>query len=202
MNKQKQVVFVDVDDTISDTQRHFLAQINNGRKNPYIYEELTLAYREGADKEYDDLVRAVLKEPEIMAQTIPYPDALAAIEHLHANGYEIHIVSSRQHPLHEVTAQWLKRHGFADFVEHIHPRPRLVEGKKFKRNAAERVRPVAAFDDTLDVSLEMAKAGVDIYLIDKPWNRIEAPLPTNVHRVDDFAAGVNLFLQREKGAPR
>lgn len=190
------VVFVDVDDTISDTGRHMLKQINKSRDKPLAFEELTRDFREGnhEGKEYNDAVRKLL-EPEIITDTLPYPDALGALERLHDAGYEIHIVSARQENLHEVTDDWLEKHGFADFVEHVHPRFSTVKGNRFKRELAEQLKPVALFDDTLDIVLELATAVDRIFLIDKPWNKdASSNLPDNVTRADTFADAVDRFL--------
>jgi len=194
----KPIVFVDVDDTIADTQRHVLRHINAGREQPYIYDKLDRSFREGnnAGKEYDDAVQELLR-PEIMTETAPLAGALAAMERLHDAGYEVHIVSARREPLHDTTEEWLAKHGFADFVERIHRRSANLKGKAFKRQLAEQVKPAALFDDTLDVALELADTIDAIYLIDKPWNNDAGlTLPHNVVRTDDFAAAVDAFLMK------
>lgn len=192
----KPVVFVDVDDTIADTQNHVLRHINEGRKKPYEYDKLDRSFREGnnAGKEYDDAVKQLLR-PEIMTETAPLAGALAAMERLHDAGYEAHIVSARRELLHDTTEEWLVKHGFADFVEHTHRRPTSLKGKAFKSQLAQLVKPVALFDDTLDVALELAGTVETVYLIDKPWNNdTDLKLPPNIVRVDDFAAAVDAFL--------
>lgn len=194
----KPVVFVDVDDTIADTQNHVLRHINEGREQPYVYDKLTQDFRMGNNegKEYDAAVKHLLR-PEIMTETAPLAGALAAMERLHDAGYEVHIVSARRELLHNTTEEWLAKHGFADFVEHIHRRPASLKGKAFKGQLAQLVKPVALFDDTLDVALELVDVVDTIYLIDKPWNNEkDLKLPTNVERADDFAAAVDAFLMK------
>jgi phosphoglycolate phosphatase-like HAD superfamily hydrolase len=192
----KPVVFIDVDDTIADTVRHVLGRINEGRPQPYQFHELTLNFREGRHegKEYNQAVKALL-QPKLVSAIAPYPDALEALRRLHRAGYEIHIVSARQELLHEVTARWLERHGFADFIERIHPRPNSLKGKLFKQQLTQRIKPVALFDDTLDVALELAGSVDSVFLIDKPWNNgSDLSLPANVIRSADFARAVDSFL--------
>ena len=188
-------VFVDVDDTISDTQTAMLAYVNERASRRYSYEEMTEAYREGDHPEYEGFVRQFLNSPQLVLQNKPYADALAAMQRLHQAGYVIHIVSSRREPLHQVTLQWLERHGFADFIEEIHPRRASQKSNEFKRTTAERLRPLAAFDDTLSVVRELAAVCPVVYLIDKPWNAAD-DLPRNVVRADGFGQAVGLFLQR------
>jgi len=194
----KPIVFVDVDDTIADTQNHVLRHINEGREQPYEYDKLDRRFREGSGdgKVYDKAVKELLR-PEIMTETAPLAGALAAMERLHDAGYEVHIVSSRREQLHDTTEKWLAKHSFADFVEHIHRRPDSLKGKAFKQQLAQLVKPVALFDDTLDVALELAETVDTIYLIDKPWNNdSDLKLPPNIVRVDDFAAAVDAFLMK------
>ena len=192
------IVFVDVDDTIADTGRHVLQHINQGSGPSYVYDKLTLDFREGnrEGKAYNDAVLQLLR-PEIMIETAPLAGALAAMERLHNAGYAVHIVSARQEPLHQTTEQWLQKHGFADFVDEIHPRPSRLKGKAFKRELAEQLKPVALFDDTLDVTLELAAAVATVFLIHKPWNKdTDLVLPANVVRSADFAAAVDTFLAK------
>lgn len=199
-------VLVDVDDTISDTQRHILEWMAEQGAH-YEFEQITRDFRErgrDTDPEYERLIRHALDEnPELLAATKPYDDALLAFRELRDYDFTIHIVSSRQTPLHDVTAQWIRDHGFLPHVEQIHPRPPGVKGNAFKRSIADEQLFVAAFDDTFEVCTELAAAdpGCQVYLIDKPWNRgYDSELPRNVKRVDSFSAGVDDLLKwpREK----
>ncbi len=107
---------------------------------------------------------------------------------LHRAGFAIHVASARHEPLHEITVEWLKEHGFIDYVTEIHPRFASQKGHEFKVAAAKKGGAVAAFDDTHDVSYALAGNGIIVYLIDKPWNKDEK-LPPNIIRVGSLSEG-------------
>jgi uncharacterized HAD superfamily protein len=198
MQSNKSAIMVDVDDTISDTQRLFLREIERQFKTRYNYDDLTPDFRTGGALEYEAYIQRLLKQPSTMAATEPYKGARQALESLHQAGFQVHIVSSRKEVLHGITADWLKRYGFNQYVTKIHPRPGDVNGSRFKLMVAKSIKAKVAFDDTLDVVVELAQAGVEGYLIDKPWNRVEQPLPAKVIRANSFVAAVELFLLNQK----
>lgn len=190
------VVLVDIDDTISQTQRVLLEHVNKVSSQKYLFDELTRKFREDKRSEYDQLVQPILEQADIILQTAPYIDALEGMKKLKHAGYDIHIASSRKENLHETTKDWLKLHGFIDFVSRIHPRSSEQKGNMFKISAAKTVGARAAFDDTLEVVNALADVVPVVYLIDQPWNRDSGELPPNVTRVKSFSNGVDIFLQR------
>ncbi len=193
---KKPTVIIDVDDTIADTQVHILEWINQRSQRQYVWDEMDRSYRDGLQPEYQTHVVNYLTEPELTQHIIPYRDALEGIKQLHSSGHELHIVSARDHSYTNVTNKWLKKNGFIDYIDHIHLRPDHQPGHIFKREIADAIQPLAAFDDTLDVGLELANSGVYVYLIDKPWNAGEL-LPAAMERVPSFTAGVQRFLRRK-----
>ncbi len=189
----KLAVLVDIDDTIADAQTVLLEHVNRVSPVKYRLEDLTRASRERNDNDYNRLVAQLLRQPDIIGSYLPFADAAAAMKKLHQAGFEIHIASSRKEVLHEVTIQWLRRHGFADFVTRVHPRSSLSRGHEFKVEAATSVNAVAAFDDTFNVVEALSAAVPVVYLIERPWNHGETT-PVNVKRAGSFAAAVDDFL--------
>lgn len=196
----KKSVLVDIDDTLSDTQVKILEYVNKHSARQYAYEELNSDFREGTAEgyEYNLLAREFLKTNELVRTCPPYLDALTAIKSLHELGFIIHIASSRRENLHDITVDWLKTHGFIDFVTEIHPRQSTLRGVEFKIAAATKTQAVAAFDDTLDVVEALSAVVPIVYLIDKPWNQ-KPYLPPNVERMPNFADAVNTFIRGSNG---
>lgn len=186
-------ILVDIDDTLARTQKHNLEYIAREHGKEYKFSDMTKGFREGQDKEYDNLVGQFLRNEQLVSEIAPYSYALDSLKKLHKAGHIIHIASSRRENLHKTTEQWLEKHGFADYIHHIHPRSSLHKGKQFKVQVANKYNLTVAFDDTWDVSEALAEAGVMVYLIHKPWNKDEE-LPNNIIRVDNFAKGVENFL--------
>ncbi len=194
-----QNVLVDIDDTLADTQVAMLRYINQKSKRPYRFEELTREHRERSVPEYDKLAKEFMDRPDLIARCTPCADALDALKRLHGAGFAIHIVSSRREPIHDITLEWLREHGFADYVTEVHPRSSKQSGREFKRLISEKIRPAAAFDDTMEVAEALSQIGVTVYLIHKPWNASET-LPRNVSHAETFAAAVNAFLSRDRAS--
>jgi hypothetical protein len=189
----KLAVLVDIDDTIADAQTVLLEHVNLVSPTKYHHRGLTRAFRERDDNDYNRLVGQLLKQPDIVGSYQPFGDALDAMAELHQAGYAVHIASSRKEDLHAVTLQWLRRHGFADYVTQVHPRSSASRGHIFKVETATRLQAVAAFDDTFNVVEALSAAVPVVYLIERPWNQGEAT-PVNVKRASSFAAAVNDFL--------
>ena len=186
-------ILVDIDDTLAQTQKHNLEYINSTHGKDYKFAEMTRGFREGENKEYDHLVGKFLKDKQLVSEIEPYSFALEALKKLHETGHTIHIASSRKENLHKVTEDWLQVHGFADYIHHIHPRSSEDKGKEFKVKTVQANDITVAFDDTWDVSEALANTGATVYMIQKPWNKDEK-LPSNIIRVDNFAKGVEKFL--------
>jgi uncharacterized HAD superfamily protein len=200
-------VLIDVDDTISETQTVLLKHINEELGADFTYDEMTRAHRakefaHNADsktvqrvEKWGNAVRGLLKRPDVMATCEPCEGALDAMIDLYWSGYDLHIVSSRQDPLHRTTEEWLIKHGFRNFIEQIHPRPSDERGTDFKVRVAREQRFGLAFDDTFEVCAALAEVVPVVYLIDRPWNRgHDDELPDNVTRVDSFQDGVRHYL--------
>ncbi|MEX2209939.1 MAG: hypothetical protein WD603_03610 [Patescibacteria group bacterium] len=194
-----QNILVDIDDTLADTQTAMLRYINQKSNQTYRLEELTREHRENTKLEYDKLAKEFMARPDLIARCAPYADALDAFRKLHGSGFVIHIVSSRREPLHDITLDWLREHGFADYVTEVHPRSSKQSGREFKCLISEKIRPVAAFDDTMEIAEALADMNITVYLIHQPWNAGES-LPPNVHRSKTFAAAVNAFLSQDRAS--
>ena len=184
-------VIIDIDDTLADLCSVLLEWVNERLDAPLRYEQLTRDHRESGSGEYQQLVDQALNDPQQL-KVLPCRGALDAVRRLHRAGYRIHIVSARKEGWHQVTVDWLAEHGLTEFVEEIHPRRSTDKGIDFKREVARRVRPAAAFEDTLNVALTFGEMCPRTYLIDHPWNKAE--IPQNVFRVPDFASAVEHFL--------
>lgn len=186
-------LIIDLDDTLAETTRAILQNVNSGLPNPIKWHDLTRDHREANDGPYFDAVQAFLAEPERLLQYEPCEGAREALAHLAATGYDLHLVSARKEPLHEITIEWVGRHGLTEFFRAIHGRPAAERGFEFKLRVAGELQPVAAFDDTLEVAEALGGADISVYLIDKPWN-VASRLPRRVRRVESFAMAAEHLL--------
>ena len=191
------VALVDIDDTLTPTQKHMLEHVNSKSTRQFLFEEMTWEFRERTVPGYDEYVQEILKSPEIVSEYLPYAFALPALERLTGAGYEVHVASSRKENLHATTEEWLRQHGFIPHVHKIHKRfAKVEEGSDFKVVVAEECAATVAFDDTHSVVQALAAlGGIRVYLIDKPWNREPFEgAKGEIIRVPDFAAAVDDLL--------
>lgn len=142
------------------------------------------------------LVKEFLKNPELVSSSLPYEDALAAVEKLHLHGAEVHVASSRKENLHKSMLEWLETHGFMVFVTRVHFRNSSVAGVTFKQASAHAAGAIAAFDDTYDVCEGLAEIGLDVFMMEKPWNA-DQPVPENILVHTGISAAVDDFIERE-----
>ncbi len=193
-------ILIDIDDTLANTMADMLIHANQMFNTKHAYKDLDRSFREGNGlhgKQYQIAVGEFLKDIDRVASIKPFSNALEKLKLLHENGYRLHIASARKEQLHDITERWLKTHGFVDYIHQIHPRSSNERSFEFKVRVARDNNIQVAFDDTHDVAVALAGAGVKVYLIDKPWNT-DDNLPANIIRVPDFATGVDEFLQYQK----
>lgn len=203
-------ILCDVDDTILDTQLVLIERARDLTGEEWIYDDMTRDYRakefahnDSGEAErrvtlWGDTVREILKEPDTMMKCQPSDGALKALLDLHYRGRDVHIVSARQTPLHDVTERALFEHGFIEGVHSIHSRPTGERGTDFKVRVANEIGFEACFEDTFEVAVALAESehAPWVYLIDKPWNRgYDDELPYTVRRVSSFAHGVETYLR-------
>lgn len=193
-------VLIDVDDTVAETQVFLLEKINALTGGSFAFEGMTRAHRENAPehKTWNENVWALMKQPDEWEVIEPSPGAVDAFLDLVHEGVIPHIVTARKSPMFKVTDRWLKANGFWNYDLKVHRRRDTEKGWAFKCRVADEVGFDAAFEDTLDVALELAKHVKTVYLINKPWNVFDE-LPSNIVRVDSFAYGVEYYLDSRLG---
>jgi len=187
--KSMKTVLIDIDDTLANTNATLLKFVNESSGHNYKYEQITRAMREDPSSDYDSWAQKFLRRPELVARIEPFPDALNAVRALAEAGYELHTVSARREVLHQTTIDWLDANGFLSYITKVHGRRAGQRGFEFKMAIASETDPLAAFDDTYEVTAVLAELGVKTYLISRPWNAEERTTKSMV-RVSSFAEGV------------
>ncbi len=113
----------------------------------------------------------------------PIAEAVAAVQALHSL-FEIHVVTARPPETRRLTVAWLRKHNVAyeklDFSKDKHESP--VDFRAF-------------IDDKRETAYELAKAGVQSFLLDYPWNQPAPVDPPNVIRVKTWREARALIQQ-------
>jgi hypothetical protein len=170
-------LMVDMDDTLNAMQREVLRHIaRRTGENPGYWAMDADTIEQQRSRE-NALVQEFLGRPDLVMRGRPYRFALEGVRLLHQAGYRLHIVSSRQEPLHQATEDWLAQYGFRPYIHQIHRRYSMIRGRDFKTRVAAEIGAAVAFDDTPTVVEELVKHGTPVYLIRRPWNRHITPRP-------------------------
>src|SRR5262249_48423587 len=107
-------IYVDLDDVLCQTARHFLAVVERefGKRVPF--EQLTdfdVGIACGLQPAERDALYRIVHQPGELLQMAPVPEAIAALGRWQAAGREIAIVTGRPPDTREVSQSWLERHG-------------------------------------------------------------------------------------------
>jgi uncharacterized protein len=185
-------IYVDLDDVLCETARHFLVIVAREFKKRIAYEDLT-NFDIGSScglrpAETDELYRIVHRPDELM-QMAPIDGAIATLQQWANNGYEIAIVTGRPPESYEPSLAWLTRHRvpYASFC--------MVD--KYSRFATDNTIAIHldelaqqkycwAVEDSLPMAKFLAsRMELPVALIDCPWNRASAD-HANVGRYADW----------------
>jgi hypothetical protein len=164
-------LMIDLDDTLHAMQREVLRHIARRTGETLDYWAMDSDTIEHQRSRENLVVQEFLCRPDLVMRGQPYRRALEGVRLLSHTGYQLHIVSSRQEPLHQATEDWLERHGFREYIHHVHRRSSVVRGRDFKTRVAAEIGALAAFDDTPTVVEELVRHNTPVYLIRRPWNR-------------------------------
>lgn len=185
-------IYVDLDDVLCETARHFLVIVAREFNKRIAYEDLT-NFDIGSScglrpAETDELYRIVHRPDELM-QMAPIDGAIATLQQWANNGYEIAIVTGRPPESYEPSLAWLTRHRvpYASFC--------MVD--KYSRFATDNTIAIRldelaqqkycwAVEDSLPMAKFLAsRMELPVALIDCPWNRASAD-HANVGRYADW----------------
>ncbi len=183
-------IYVDLDDVLCQTARHFLVIVERDFGKRVRYEELT-DFDIGAScglnaDERQKLYRIVHEQDELM-KIAPIDEAISVLKQWTEAGFEIAIVTGRPPDSYEPSLAWLKRHGV--------PHQSVTMVDKYGRFATENTVAIGlnelaarkfcwAVEDSLPMAQYLGvRMGVPVALVDCPWNRDAIDYPS----VDRFA---------------
>jgi len=174
---------VDLDGVIVDTDpvfRKYIKKVTGlsftrDMITSYFYENCLPITKKDVDNAYE------LMRKDLVWKNIPLlKDAKRVLTAL-ANVFEIFIITARPEDSKEQTDEFLKEHGLPVkeiyFVDETQRKLEIIKELSFG---------VSAFiEDRLDFASEIARAGIDTYLLDYPWNRTDEKIP-NLYRVKNW----------------
>jgi len=192
MAANSKTIYVDFDDVLCQTARHFLAVVEREFDKRIDYEELTdfdIGASCGLGPEQADELYRIVHRPDELMQMAPIEGAIAALRQWADGGYEIAIVTGRPPASYEPSLAWLARHSVP------HQSFSIVD--KYSRfstadTVAIRLDELAqrqycwAVEDSLSMAHFLAtQMKLPVALIDCPWNRVTEDR-VNVGRYADW----------------
>lgn len=171
-------IYVDLDDVLCRTARHFLVVVEREFGKRVSYEQLTdfdIGASCGLRAEERQHLYRVVHDPDELMKIAPIEEALTALGQWVEAGFEIAIVTGRPPDSYEPSLAWLTRYGV--------PHQSLIMVDKYSRFATENTIAISldelavreygwAVEDSLPMATYLAgRMKIPVALVDCPWNR-------------------------------
>jgi len=172
------IIYVDLDDVLCQTARHFLVIVEREFGKVVSYDQLTnfdiSTACELSPKEGEQLYR-IVHEPDELMRMAPIDEAVAALREWASSGYEIAIVTGRPPPACDASLAWLAHHrvtyhSFTMVDKYSRFDPANTVAISLNQLAARQY--CWAVEDSLPMAEFLAaRMAVPVALVDCPWNR-------------------------------
>jgi len=185
-------IYVDLDDVLCQTARHFLVIVERGFGKRVSYEQLTnfdIGTSCGLHAGEREHLYRVVHEPDELMKMAPVEAAIATLRQWVEAGFEIAIVTGRPPESYEPSLAWLARYRV--------PYRSFTMVDKYSRFATENTVAIGldelaarqycwAVEDSLPMAQYLSdKMAIPVALIDCPWNRASTDQPS-VGRFTDW----------------
>ncbi len=176
---------IDFDDILFDFN-HKYCQFHNGRYGTNLcFDDIyTYDLRAVWNIDMDEAVRRVDEfiSSQMHDEVSPVSGSVETIKQL-SNNYELHLITSREEKFKDKTLNWLYKH-FPNIFNKIHFTNSFGNSKK------KRMKSEVCIENGIKLMIEdapvhakdLAEMGIEVLLLDKPWNRVEThPLVKRVY---------------------
>ena len=186
------IIYVDLDDVLCQTARHFLVIVEREFGKRVSYEQLTnfdIGTSCGLRMEEREHLYRVVHEPDELIKIAPIEAAIVALRQWVEAGFEIAIVTGRPPDSYEASLAWLSQNRV--------PHHSFSMVNKYGRFTTENTVAINlvelaarnycwAVEDSLPMAEYLAgQMNLRVALIDCPWNRSTQP-HANVSRYTDW----------------
>jgi uncharacterized HAD superfamily protein len=131
-----------------------------------------------------DRFRIRLYEGTFFSELEAHQDCPAVLERMVAAGHELYFITARAERRRFVTETWLREKGLLDYAKAVHlkptgefnpdhPRGRYdpTGSAEYKSRLASELALEAFCEDDVVIAKALAKARIQVFLFDQPWNR-------------------------------
>lgn len=188
ISTKKVKIGIDIDNVLTDSYRFVLERFNQNFATQVRYEEVfDFYYLEkyaGVDiSRAKFFIKEIIHSDEFHQKLSPFREAVETIKSWSKHGFLIYYITARHTTSRDLTAAWLKKHGFMvgqAFLEMM-DYEKYDDPSIFKRDVVER----ECIDIVVEDSREVARAlKIPVYMFDRPWNKGE--LPKNITRINSW----------------
>lgn len=169
---------IDFDDILFDFNVYFCKFCNENYGTNLCLEDVkTYNMSEVWGVDFDEILRRVNKFyfSPLHEEVLPVSGSQNALSKL-KDKYELHLITSRGDGIKERTLSWLNEH-FPSIFSKIH------FTNIFAGSGVKKLKSDICLENSIDIMIEdapiyateMVNKGVKVYLLDRPWNRVEFP---------------------------
>ena len=185
-------IYIDMDDVLCESNQTFLNILERDFGKKADYEEITAfdlkTSLDLSDDEYSRFFESI-HDPDEMIRHKPAAGAKHLLDLWHDKGYRINVLTGRPAVAQPVSLEWLKKH---DFKFHGFSIVDKYNRKSSRGDSSLTLEALSRqnFDLAVEDSGAMARflseeMGLQVALVDRPWNR-SFSFNANVHRCRDW----------------
>ena len=189
--------YVDFDDCLCETARHFSGLVKEMFCKDVPYEEIRYFDLQRSfsitGQQFEELM---LKghRPEVLLSYEETPGAIKTVNSWIDEGHDVSVITGRPYSAYEASREWLDRHGLGRvrlYCLNKYGRDSFIKSSDFSLEVEDYYKmhfDYAVEDSPSAFSFFEHLPGLTVLVYDRPWNR-ECELPGgNYHRCGDWAA--------------
>ena len=172
---------IDIDDVLLELTQAFIKYHNETYGTQLTFKEFTSYY---LPKVIGGTFNEAVAKLDNVNQTHysfnlkPVPEAREAITRLQEKA-RLSVITSRSTKLFSITRQQVQNHFPGSLADSIYfaRNPYLSSSGLTKKDLCLKLEISTLFEDSLEHARECAAAGIQVYLIDYPWNQLQEEIP-------------------------
>ncbi len=202
------LIYIDIDDVISDTTSTFPSLLEKHFDKAVSFEAITsfdLGISFGLDKEELARFMTIAHSPEVITAYKPRAGAVESLNWFIGMGYEIAIVTGRPPDSKRLTQEWLIKHNISfHHLLFVDKYSRVIPGLQFtfaiSLEALAQMNFCFAVEDSADMARFLShNMQIPVALLDRPWNRDEDIMPAGlINRCHNWDDVMEAFRLREQ----
>ena len=197
-------IYVDFDDCLTETAKHFCILVENmfGKKVPY--EDVTnFNLQKSFSLEEDEYDRMMIEghKPDVLLAYEETPGAIETINEWIDEGHDVSIITGRPSSAYDASREWLDRHGLQRaklYCLNKYGRDSFIKNSEFNLELEDYYKmhfDIAVEDSPVAFKFFEHLPDLKVMVIDRPWNQ-ECEFPTaNYTRCYDWETIRDLVKQ-------